>query len=85
MNVKMDLTTVIQMQPALTIVPDSLVPVNQDSLEMDRTATTWMNVLAATSVVLTLNVLITSGATAALVMLDIQVITSLYSLFSIIC
>ena len=85
MNAKMDLTNVILMQLALTPVLDSLVPVNQDSLEMDRTVTTWMNVLATTSVVLTLNVPTASEATAAFVMLDIQVIISPHSLFSLTC
>ena len=50
---------------------------------MDRTATTWTNVLVATSAALTLNVLIAPGATAALAMQGIQVILGLYSLFLI--
>ena len=75
MNAKMDLIVVIPMQLAPTPVLDSLVPANQDSLEMDRTVMMWMNVLVATSAVLTLNVLIASGATAALAMQDIGVIS----------
>ena len=75
MNAKMDLIVVIPMQLAPTPVLALLVPANQDSLEMDRPATTWTNVLVATSAVLTLNVLIASGATAALAMQDIQVIS----------
>ena len=73
MNAKMDLTLVIPMQLARTPVLDLLVPANQDSLEMDRTVMMWMNVLVATSAALMLNVVIVSGATAALAMQDIQV------------
>ena len=50
MNVTMDLTIAIQMQPARTRALDSLVRAILDSQETDKTAQIWMNVYMNTNV-----------------------------------